>query len=80
MGQFNTAVYEILSHDGRQVRAGLFKNADEIFEFVRNQAVGTYQVVEELPRENGERESQLWGYVSNSGADKTAYHPSLPGA
>jgi hypothetical protein len=80
MGQFIAATYEILSHDGRQVRSGLFKTADEIFDFVRGQVAGTYTVFKELPREHGERESELWGYVTNYGGDKIAYHPTLPGA
>jgi hypothetical protein len=80
MGQFTPTTYEILTHDGKQVQVGLFKTAEDIFDFVRRQPVGTYKVFEELPREHGERESQLWGYVTNYGADKIAYHPTLPGA
>jgi hypothetical protein len=78
MGQFNAGIYEILTHDGRQVHAGLFKTADEIFDFVRDQAVGTYEVFKELPPVNGERESELWGYVTNHGERKTSYHRMLP--
>jgi hypothetical protein len=80
MGQFDTATYEVLSHDGRQVNAGLFKTADEIFDFVRGRVAGTYTVFKELPPVDGERESELWGYVTNHGDRKISYHPTLPGA
>jgi hypothetical protein len=80
MGQFDEATYEIRSNDGRQVGAALFKTADEIFDFVRGQVAGTYTVFKELPREDGEHGSELWGYVTNYGADKIAYHATLPGA
>jgi hypothetical protein len=80
MGQFNAGTYEILSHDGRQVHAGLFKTADKIFDFVRGQVAGIYTVFKELPPEHGARESEHWGYVINDGAGKVTYHATLPGA
>ena len=81
MGQFDAGIYEILTHDGRHVgEPAFFKAADDIFEVVRHQVVGTYTVFKELPSEHGSRESEPWGYVINDGAGKVTYHATLPDA
>ena len=79
MGQFNASIYEISTDDGRPVSAGLFKSADEIFDLVRDQPAGAYRVFRELPREQGQRESELFGWVTNHGDRKISYHPTIPG-
>lgn len=80
MGQFNTANYEILTPNGKHLWAALFNSAGELFDFVRNQAVGTYGVFVEGHRERGEPASKLWGYVTLYGAGTISYHLTLPGA
>jgi hypothetical protein len=67
MSQFSAAKYEIRTDDGRHIRGRLFKTEDEIFDFVRKLAVGTYHVSKELPRELGERKSEFWACVTNVG-------------
>jgi hypothetical protein len=61
-------IYEI-TRDGRSVASGLFKSADEIFDVVRAQPTGVYDVYKELPSDSdGVRNSEYWGQVTKDEA------------
>jgi hypothetical protein len=67
--------YEI-TRDGRPVAAGLFKFADEIFDHIRVQPPGFYDVYKELPRDpNGARNSEYWGEVRRHENGEVSYSP-----
>jgi len=68
-------IYEI-SRDGRPVTCGLFKSADEIFDVVRAQPTGVYDVYKELPRDpNGVRNSEFWGEITKHAVGEISYSP-----
>ena len=67
--------YEI-AREGRPVITGLFKSADEIFDRIKVQPPGVYDVHKVLPRDpNGVRNSEYWGEVTNHEMGKVSYSP-----
>lgn len=67
--------YEI-AREGRPVLGGLFKSADEIFDAVRAQPTGVYDVYKELPRDpDGVRNSEYWGEITKHEVGEISYSP-----
>lgn len=79
MAEFIASCYQI-TREGRYVDGGIFTAAEEIFERIRCQRAGVYQVFRR-PESGADDfgEPALWGEIAHFGAGKISFDPS-PGA
>jgi hypothetical protein len=76
MGEFIASSYQI-TRAGRHVTDGYFSAAEEIFDRIRCQRAGVYQVHRRLPSGQGSMHgTAFWGEVAHFGAGKISFDPS----
>lgn len=76
MADFIASCYQIKRH-GKHVTDGVFTAAEEIFEHIRCQRAGVYQVYRRVDPGPGSRPgTAFWGEVAHFGAGKISFDPS----
>ena len=76
MPEFIASCYQI-KRGGKHVTDGVFTAAEEIFERIRCQRAGVYEVYRRLDSDPESRpETAFWGEVAHFGAGKISFDPS----